>query len=285
MTTEDCREVPGEDNAPQRKVDDAKRWAVVLGASSGFGGASAVELARNGYHVVGVHLDRASGMPNVEAVVAAIEAAGREALFFNADASDAGNRRDIVDQIEAVFGGKSQPHTVRLLLHSLAFGSLRPFLPANGEKAITPAQMNMTLNVMAHSLVYWTQDLFERELLCRGAKILSMTSAGSARVWHHYGAVSAAKAALEAHTRQLAFELAPHGISVNAIRAGVTDTPALRKLPSHQQMIDLVVDRSPTGRLSTVEDVTTFLAHFVSADDTWTSGNVINVDGGEFNVG
>ena len=58
-----------------------------------------------------------------------------------------------------------------------------------------------------------------------------MTSAGGTRVLPFYGAVSAAKAALESHVRQLALELAPRGVTVNAIRAGVTDTPALRKIP------------------------------------------------------
>ncbi|NCO43049.1 MAG: 3-oxoacyl-ACP reductase [Armatimonadetes bacterium CG_4_10_14_3_um_filter_66_18] len=261
------------------------QWAVILGASSGFGSASAVALARQGFDIVGVHLDRASTLPSAEKTVADIEAAGRQALFFNVDASDAKNRRTIIQQMQNAFGVSPAPSTVRVLLHSLAFGSLRPFLAANGDKAITPAQMDMTLNVMANSLVYWTQDLFDAKLLERGAKILSMTSAGSARVWSHYGAVSAAKAALESHTRQLAYELAPHGVSVNCLRAGVTDTPALRKIPTHQQMLDQVLQRSPSGRLTTVDDVAGFVAHFALAEDTWVTGNVINVDGGEFGLG
>ena len=71
--------------------------------------------------------------------------------------------------------------------------------------------MDMTLRVMAHSLVYWTQDLVRAELLGRGSRIYSMTSLGSQRAIPSYGAVSAAKAALEAHTRQLAVELASQG--------------------------------------------------------------------------
>ena len=63
-----------------------------------------------------------------------------------------------------------------------------------------------------------------------------MTSAGGHRVWPTYGAVSAAKAALESHVRQLAVELAPFGISVNALQAGVTDTPAARRIPGSERM-------------------------------------------------
>src|SRR5205807_964922 len=90
------------------------------------------------------------------------------------------------------------------------------------------------IGVMAHSLVYWVQDLVHRGLMRKGGKIFAMTSAGGTRVLPNYGAVSAAKAALESHVRQLAMELAPRGIAVNAIRAGVTDTPALRKIPGHE---------------------------------------------------
>ena len=65
-----------------------------------------------------------------------------------------------------------------------------------------------------------------------------MTSAGGERVWPTYGAVSAAKAALESHIRQIAVELIPYGIAANSLRAGVTDTPALRKIPGHEKMIE-----------------------------------------------
>jgi len=86
----------------------------------------------------------------------------------------------------------------------------------------------MTLDVMA------TRSSIGRRRRQAGlmgrCRIFSMTSSGSTRVFATYGAVSAAKAALESHTRQLALELAPHGITVNALRGGVTNTPALRKI-------------------------------------------------------
>src|SRR5207247_6480485 len=96
---------------------------------------------------------------------------------------------------------------------------------------------DMTLDVMAHSLVYWTQEVVARGLMTRGGRIYAMTSSGSTRVLPAYGPVSAAKAALEAHIRQLAAELAPRGIAANAIRAGVTDTPALRKIRSEERRV------------------------------------------------
>jgi enoyl-[acyl-carrier protein] reductase III len=114
-----------------------------------------------------------------------------------------------------------------------------------------------------------------------GGRIFAMTSSGSSRVIPSYGPESAAKAALEAHCRQLAWELAPRHITVNALRGGVTDTPALRKIPGHDFLIDGATARNPTGRITTPEDVADAAVALASPRAHWITGNVINVDGGE----
>ncbi len=263
-------------------MSNQKPWALILGASSGFGEATSLELARSGYDIIGVHLDRKATLPHVEEVIAGIRAAGRQAVFFNVNAADPERRVEVLAraQEEARKGG-----TVGVLLHSLAFGNLRPYIAENPQDAITEAQMDMTLAVMAHSLVYWVQDLVHTGLMRRGGKIFAMTSAGGTRVLPNYGAVSAAKAALESHIRQLAMELAPRGIAVNAIRAGVTDTPALRKIPGHELIAENAMNRNPSGRLTTPEDVARAIAALCLPGTEWITGNVIGVDGGEDIVG
>ena len=67
-------------------------WAVILGASSGFGAATALALAREGLDIVGVHLDRRSTLPQAEQVASDVRALGRKALFFNKNAADPGTR-------------------------------------------------------------------------------------------------------------------------------------------------------------------------------------------------
>ena len=96
-----------------------------------------------------------------------------------------------------------------------------------------------------------------------------------------YGAVSAAKAGLESHVRQLALELGAAGGSVNAIRAGVADTPAVRKIPAAELMLQEALRRNPGGRLTTPQDVAGAIAALALPGTEWITGNVIGVDGGE----
>jgi enoyl-[acyl-carrier protein] reductase III len=259
----------------------SSRWALILGASSGFGAATALELARAGMNVFGVHLDRRSTMPNVERGIRGIEALGRRAIYFNVNAADAQRRQEVLDRVAQVLAEEGDAAGIRVFLHSIAFGSLRPFVGSGPADSTTQAQMEMTLDTMANCLVYWVQDLYWRGLLTRGARIFAMTSAGSNHAIEGYGAVSAAKAALDAHVRQLAFELAPRGISANSIRAGVTDTPALRKIPGHEKLVEHGLTRNPSGRMTTPEDVARAIAALCDERAYWITGNVIGVDGGE----
>ena len=257
-------------------------WALILGASSGFGEAVAVELASLGMNIFGVHLDRKTTLPNAERIVGEIKAKGRDAAFFNVNAADPEKRQEVLNEIESRLGGGT--HRVRVLLHSLAFGTLKPFIAKAPGDAIAKSHLDMTLDVMANSLVYWVQDLVARQLMGRGGRIFAMTSAGGARVWSTYGAVSAAKAALESNVRQLTLELAPLGITANAIMAGVTDTPALRKIPGSDEMIALAQRKNPGGRLTTTKDVAEAIGLLSQPKAQWVTGNVICVDGGEFIV-
>jgi enoyl-[acyl-carrier protein] reductase III len=260
-------------------------WALVLGASSGFGAAAAVAFARAGMNVFGVHLDRKSTLPNMERITADVRAHGRQARFFNINAADPERRAETAAEMQRVLQEHGEAGAVRVLLHSLAFGTLKPFLGAPASEGVTHAQMDMTVDVMAHSLVYWAQELVGRGLMTRGGRIYAMTSSGGARVLPSYGPVSAAKAALESHVRQLAFELASHGITANAIRAGVTATPAAQKIPGYDRLAETAGRRNPSGRLTTTDDVARALVVLAHPDTYWMTGNVIGVDGGEDIVG
>ena len=249
-----------------KKPDSEKDYALILGASSGFGESVALELATEGFNIIGVHMDRGAGLTKVEQIKRLIMDFNVEALFFNVNAASDKNREQVLQRITDHFKIKNINGKIKVFLHSLAFGSLAPYIHNDPKERLSSKQMDMTLNVMAHSLVYWTRDLLLADLFTHGTKIYAMTSSGSVRVTPYYGAVSAAKAALESHIRQLALEFAPYGITANALRAGVTFTPALRKIPGHETMIDLALSQIPFKRLTQPIDIAKYIVSQSSKD-------------------
>jgi enoyl-[acyl-carrier protein] reductase III len=271
-------------------ADSRERWALILGASSGMGEATARALAAAGYNIAGIHLDFRAGLQHVEELKSDLAKAGAEVMYMNMNAADDEKRAGALAQLRARFDESAaagrKPY-VRVVMHSLAFGSLVPFLADDPKDAVDRKKMEMTQDVMANSLVYWVQDLYRGGFLDRGSKVYAMTSEGTSRVVPSYGVVSGAKAAMESHIRQLAMEFARRdtGIAANSIRAGVTDTPALRKIPENQRMIDVTLARNPHGRMTTTADVADAIVTLSATDSDWISGNIISVDGGEFVTG
>ena len=261
-----------------KQEENKNYWALILGASSGFGEATALKLAEDGFNIAGVHLDRQVTMDNVRRITSQIESFGSKAAFFNVNAADEEKRGEVISEIKKLTSGKP---VVKVLLHSLAFGTLRPYVPKKNEQALTKAQMEMTLDVMAHSLVYWVQDLVLNNLLAKKSRIFAMTSSGGHSSIPYYGAVSAAKAALESHIRQLTVELGHLEVSVNAIMAGVTDTPAARKIPGFVPMIEVARRKNPRAKLTTPFEVAKVISILCGDGGEWISGGIIHADGGE----
>lgn len=288
-----------------------KGWVLILGSSSGFGAACSKALATAGYNVFGVHLDRAGAMPRVNALIEEIAATGAQVKFWNKNIARDENRLEVLAGIAETLNGKPvdfgglvladennrgaaleilaaalepYPGIIRGMLHSVAFGSLQPFVSDDLKQQTSRKQLEMTLDVMANSLVYWVQDLARTRLLDKGSKVFSMTSAGSHRAWAGYGPVSAAKAALEAHTRQLAIELGPRGVRVNCFEAGVTDTPALRMIPGSDVLKEEALRRNPGKRLTTPEDIANTFVALMDSNVQWINGTIIKVDCGEDNI-
>jgi NAD(P)-dependent dehydrogenase (short-subunit alcohol dehydrogenase family) len=222
-------------------------------------------------------------MPQVNALTREIERNGQRALFYNINAADEMKRHEVLDAFVDMEHRQGRAE-IRVLFHSLAFGTLKPLVGRNSSEMITKAQLEMTLDVMANSLVYWTQDCVRRDLIGAGTRIFTMTSDGSNQNFPYYGAVSAAKCAAESYIRQLALELGPRGIICNALLAGVTDTPALQKIPGARNMLFAAVRKNPLGRATRPEDVARAVLALLRPGTEFVNGNTIGVDGGESKI-
>lgn len=253
-----------------------KQWALILGASSGIGAACAKKLAESGINIYGIYLRKPQSV--ITELEEYIKSQNVECFFHKMNAMNEDKQIEAIKNLQKL-------GNVKCFIHSIAFGTLKPMISKNEKEALNYKNIEMTINVMGSSLVYWSQALYRANLLKKGSQIYSMTSSGGRKQWPSYGAVSMAKATLESASRQLAIELAHKGISVNAIQAGVTDTPALRKIPGNQEMIDYAINNNPSKRLTTPEDVAEYITLFTKTNNSWMTGNIIRLDGGEDIIG
>ncbi|MDO4645727.1 MAG: SDR family oxidoreductase [Propionibacteriaceae bacterium] len=270
-------------------------WVIVLGATSSFGSATLRALAQSGFNVYGIFFGTASQVELARALSASLEGVPGVVRMVNANAVRPETRVEVIADIRSV----TPDARVKVLLHSLAFGSLGTFIHlANPERVaeddaeyseseigrLSEKQISMTMDVMATSMLTWTRDLYDDGLLARGSQVWGMTSAGDTHAMDAYGAVSMAKAALAAIARQLAFELAQDGVSINLIRAGVTRSPALLKIPGHVAQTRKALAQNPSRRLTVGEDVAAVIAALAAVPELWLNGDTISVDGGEIIV-
>ncbi|PKL34220.1 MAG: short-chain dehydrogenase [Spirochaetae bacterium HGW-Spirochaetae-10] len=151
----------------------------------------------------------------------------------------------------------------------------------NQELFLGDEDIANTIYAMGTSLATWTAALFQRKMFASDARVLGLTSEGNETAWRGYAAVSAAKVALEAISRSIAYEYGPHGIRSNILQPGVTDTPALRLIPGSTHMAAHSRMRNPLGRLTTPEDVGSVVLAMSLDETAWINGEIIRVDGGE----
>ncbi len=260
---------------------DRNLYALILGVSSGFGKATAIELAKKGYNIYGVHLDMGAKKKDAEDVRRLLEELGVYAKFFNVNAASDNARKKVIDTIKDELKTRDGENILRVLVHSLAFGAIKRFFHPDREQMVDRKGMEMTMDVMANSFVYWVQDLGYYNLLAENSRIFAFSSIGSVRAMGHYGAISGAKAALEAYVRQIALELAPLKITCNAIMAGMTDTAAGAKIPGFEYMLRYVREHNPFNRNTVPEDVAQAVAMLCDEKFYWITGQTIPVDGGE----
>jgi enoyl-[acyl-carrier protein] reductase III len=140
-------------------------------------------------------------------------------------------------------------------------------------------QWDLTVNVNARAMLLACQAALPALEACRG-KVVAISSLGSRRVIPKYGAIGVSKAALEAVVRYLGIELAPRGIRVNAISAGLVETESVRLHPDYATLSALAKERTPVGRLVIADDIADALLFLCSPMAATIVGQTLVLDGG-----
>jgi enoyl-[acyl-carrier protein] reductase III len=159
-----------------------------------------------------------------------------------------------------------------VLVHNAATGVIRPALEVQKK------HWDWTLDANAHALLALAQAAAPQ--MERGASIVGISSLGSTRVLDNYVLVGTSKAALESIVRYLAVELAPRGVRVNAVSAGVVETAALEHFPNKDEMLAMARERTPAGRMVEPADVADAVAWLCSPGAAMVCGQTLVVDGG-----
>ncbi len=237
--------------------------ALVTGGSRGIGKAIAFRFARaQDCLLINFFQNRAVA----EKTAQEITSTGVRVHLLQADLKSETEIHKMFEEVRRLYG------RLDILVHNAASGVLRPM----GE--ITAKHWDWVMNTNARSLQLCAREA--ASMMQKGGRIISLSSLGSGRVIPQYGIIGISKAALESLTRYLAVELAPKGITVNAISAGAVETEIWHLLPGSEEILSKVRERTPGGRLVTPEEVAEMVFFLSSPEAQMIQGQVIVMDGG-----
>ena len=238
------------------------KLALVTGGSRGIGKAIALELARRGADLAFNYLRNHKAAAETQRE---IEALGVRCLRVKAHLGDGAKIKELFAQVESEFG------RLDILVNNAASGVQRSASELNQK------QWDWTMNINARAP--WLCAIEASRLMTQGGSIVNITSQGSQKVMPYYFSVGTSKAALEAVTRYLAVELAPKGISVNAVSGGYVETGALDHFPNREEML-AAGKQTPVGRMLTPQDIARVVAFLCTPEAEMIRGQVLVVDGG-----
>jgi enoyl-[acyl-carrier protein] reductase III len=231
---------------------------LVTGGSRGIGKAIALRFASLGARRVAIGYMR--GDRPAEETASELRALGTEPVLIRGNVASSRVAEEVAEL-----------GPLDVLVHAAATGVIRPGLETEDK------HWDWTLSANARALLSLTRAAAPS--MPAGSSIVGISSLGSTRVLKDYVLVGVSKAALEALVRYLAVELAPRGIKVNAVSAGVVDTGALDHFPQKDEMLEMA-KRNPVGRMVTPEDVAGCVTFLCSPEADMIRGQTLVIDGG-----
>jgi len=239
--------------------------AVVTGGGGGIGSAGAAALAEAGADVVLIARNRGK----LEASARAVEAHGRRAFIAEADVTDEASVKACAERVAAEFG------KVDVLFNNAGVTSPKTLFDMPAAEFRRILEVNVTG-------AFLCSQAFSPGMVSRGfGRIINMGSILSGRGMASRSAYCASKAGLANLGAALAFELGPHGVTVNTLGATVIVTDLNRDLVRTQpDLYGQVVKRTPMGRLGELQDLTGALVFLASEAAGFITGQTLYVDGG-----
>ena len=255
------------------------QWAIILGGSSGFGLATVEKLAAHGMNIAVLYRETGAADRLLKEKFAWLAAsAGVRVDAYNMNALEPASRESFLQQFAA---RAERKRSVRLLLHSIARGNLKPLTDAPEAEILTIEDIRFTTYAMSTSLLDWVRLLLNEGHFQADARIIGLTSEGAHKYWEGYAAVSIAKSTLESLVTYMAVEFGKFGLKTNLIQAGISATPSLRKIPDSDRLLELATGRNPLGRTTKPEDIAAAIYLLCLDEASWINGSIIPVDGGE----
>jgi enoyl-[acyl-carrier protein] reductase III len=243
------------------------KTALITGSGRGIGKAIALHFARLGTNLV-INYFRNRGP--AEETAGKAQKMGVRAEVIKANVGDMEDLDHLVAETDQTYGG------LDFLISNAGSGYNRPVMEQR------PKGWNWTMDINARAYLFLAQKCVPLMEKKGGGSIVAISSPGSFRVLPEYAVVGASKAALEALTRYLAVELAPLGITANAVSPGIVATDALQHFNTLQDedLLDEVASQTPAGRIVTPEDVAGIVAFLCSPAADMIRGQTLIVDGG-----
>ncbi|HEY3063198.1 MAG TPA: enoyl-[acyl-carrier-protein] reductase FabL [Chloroflexota bacterium] len=241
------------------------KLALVTGGGRGIGRAIALQLAQQGADLL---VNYVRHPDNAEETAAAARLLGVQAETIRANVADEANIADLFAVIAERFG------YLDVLVNNSASGVNRAAID------LTAKHWDWTINVNARGAWLCAKAALPLMQQRGGGAIVSVSSLGARRVMQDYFLVGVSKAALEAVTRYLAVEFAPHNIVVNAVSGGLVQTDALKSFAWGAEVIASNVARTPAGRMVEPDDIARVVAFLCTPEAAMIRGQTVIVDGG-----